>query len=453
MRAKLSAGRFATWATLLLAAVWGGWLQAGNNNNFNFGSAVGGVSIDAEGVLRNATTDATGRLEQLRKEQLKPVPADLATQTKLRKISLKGLEAVLAAHAKNAAPLPDEVRYLAGLQRIQYIFVYPEAGDIVLAGPAEGWKSDGQGNVVGVQSGWPVLLLDDLLVALRTLSAGEQRPITCSIDPTPEGVQRLQAFLKQQGGRIGANPPATIAAIEQALGPQTITITGVESNSHLARVLVAADYRMKRLGMGFEAAPIAKMPSFLQLAGGGTGDLFPRWWMAPNYEAIQTSPNRDVWELRGQAVQVMTEDAFFTANGERKTTGKKSPKAEQWAQTMTSRFDELADKLPIFGELRNVMDLAVVAALISQHDLAGKAGLDLGVLLDGAVDTTGLETPKATPTQASFQKQGTRYVITASGGVDLNPWEVADKIEQNDALANLHEKAAADPTISRWWWN
>ena len=37
-------------------------------------------------------------------------------------------------------PLPDEVKYLAGLQRVQYVFVDPETKDVILAGPAEGWQ-------------------------------------------------------------------------------------------------------------------------------------------------------------------------------------------------------------------------------------------------------------------------------------------------------------------------
>ena len=38
---------------------------------------------------------------------------------------------------QNNRPLPDEVKYLAGLQRIRYVFVYPEQQDIVLAGFGE----------------------------------------------------------------------------------------------------------------------------------------------------------------------------------------------------------------------------------------------------------------------------------------------------------------------------
>src|ERR1700678_1925792 len=126
---------------------------------------VGGVWIDADGVLKNQTIDQTGALRREMEQALRAVPGDMAAHTDLRKISLRQLEAAIAASRQAGARLPDEIRYLAGLQRIRYVFVVPEQQDIVLAGPAEGWRINGQGEVVGVKSGQPVLLLDDLLVA------------------------------------------------------------------------------------------------------------------------------------------------------------------------------------------------------------------------------------------------------------------------------------------------
>ena len=103
-------------------------------------------------------------------------------------------------------------------------FVYPEQKDIVIVGPAEGWKVDGRGNVVGVTSGKPVMHLDDLLVALRTASGPAQSGITCSIDPTPEGLQQLKSQASKL--RTMQNPESTAAAFEQALGRQQITFSG-----------------------------------------------------------------------------------------------------------------------------------------------------------------------------------------------------------------------------------
>ena len=133
----------------------------------------------------------------------------------------------------------------------------------MLAGPAEGWTVDDAGNVVGANSGAAVLQLVDLIAALRTtdkLLAGEM--ISCSIDPTPAGLQRFARLMR--GGR--ASPSAQLLRrMEQAVGPQTITLTGVSPESHFAQVLVAADWQMKRLGMGLAPSPVDGLTSYLEL--------------------------------------------------------------------------------------------------------------------------------------------------------------------------------------------
>ena len=41
--------------------------------------------------------------------------------------------------------------------------------------------------------------------------------------------------------------------MREAFGPQTIQLTGVPTDSRFARTMVAADYEMKRVAMGFGA--------------------------------------------------------------------------------------------------------------------------------------------------------------------------------------------------------
>src|SRR5687768_4803816 len=163
---------------------------------------------------------------------LKEVPADLKQPSKLRKVSLRGLEAAIAERKrKTEMPLlTDDMHYLAGLTRIQYVLVYPEQNDIVLAGPAEGWKVDEKGTIVGASTGLPILQLDHLLVALRTAEAAAQAPISCSIDPTPEGIRRFQAFMQTQK----QFSEAAVRGIEQALGAQSIRINGVSDSTDFA---------------------------------------------------------------------------------------------------------------------------------------------------------------------------------------------------------------------------
>lgn len=449
--------RVARLAAITCLLVWSSDARAQFNNNGFVSRAVGGISIDADGVLTNAELDNLNLLRKMRLEVWRQVPGDLNQPNPLRKVSLRRLEAALSEYAKTKTPLPDEVRYLAGLQRIQYVFVYPEDNDIVLVGFGEGWVVDERGGVVGASTGRPVLLLDDLLVALRTANAAAQGGITCSIDPTAEGLQSLQSFVKTL--KAGADQAqGVIKQIETIMGPQTITVTGVPASSHFARVLVAADYRMKRLAMNFEPAPVAGLPSYLHMMKGkgsarGMQNMLPRWWLATNYDPMLTDVEGMSWELRGPGVKAMTEDDFLAADGSRTQSGKASPLAQKWADNMTAKYDELSVKDTIFGELRNCMDLAIIAALLVKENLPAKAGYSMPLLLNSdELPTDEFLAPKQVDTRGSFVATRNNVVISASGGVMLHSWGVADKKEVSDTLKPLRA-AAIESQSKNWWWN
>jgi hypothetical protein len=73
--------------------------------------------------------------------------------------------------------------------------------------------------------------------------------------------------------------------------------------------------------------------------------------------------------------------------------------------------------------------------------------------------TTVYNPPKQVDSKASFLKKGTNYVISVSGGVAMQPWEIVQKQETSAAIAPLRtaaqqgrtaaEQSRADP----WWWN
>jgi hypothetical protein len=440
-----------------IAALAGGWspsARAQFGGGFGRFSAVGGIAIDADGVVRNQTTDELGELRQERLDALRAVSGDLKQSSELRMVSLRRLDELLASQQGMVEERTDDVRFLAGLQRVKYVFVFPERNDIVLAGPAEGWKIDRRGHVVGNTTGRPVLMLDDLLVALRTADAAAQGGLTCSIDPTTAGIDSLQSFVRTQS-TFG---PDTVAGMEKSLGLQTVTIAGVPADSHFARVMFAADYRMKRLAMAFDPSPVPGLSSFIQtVAAGGKGiqDVQQRWWLATNYESLLRSPDGLAWEVRGPGVKCMTEDEILVAGGVRQRAGKSNPLAQQWAEKMTEKYDELAAKDPIFGDLRNCMDLAVVAALIAKENLAARASANLPQLLGSqAVGLTeSLDAPRQVPTLVKAIKKGRNWIISASGGVEIASWQVADNVQESAALADTMARGRPDQTQQRWWWD
>jgi hypothetical protein len=415
--------------------------------------AVGGVSIDAKGVLARSDVDAMGLLREARLRAAAGPDSDLQADSIMRKVSLRRLVAAIDERRKAGKPIDDALQNVAGLMRVEYIFAYPEHNDIVIAGPAEGWEIDEQGNALGRNSRQPVLQLDDLVVALRTAkAAGMDRGISCSIDPTDEGLRRVQPLLASARGASDA----TVARLERALGPQQIAITGVPSDSHFARVLVAADFLMKRLGMGFEPAPIDKLPSYLSMLANQSAtpkNAMPRWWMAPRYEPLLKDAEGLAWQLRGSGVQTLTEDGYLGAAGAAVEAGRADPLAKKWANAMTDNYATLAKAMPVFGELRNCMDLAVVAALLVKEDLPAKTGCDLSLLLDEKqIGVAQYNVPKTVDSRASLIRKGREWILSLSGGVQVDSWSVVSRVETRNELSATRQQAAARQP-ERWWWD
>jgi hypothetical protein len=442
---KASIQRF-TAAVVVIAAV--GFACSPAEAQFGFRQpSVGGVKIDTDGVVSNPQVGELKQLQAAWQKGLEKVPADLEKWTDQRFVSLKQLESEVAAARSAGKPLPDVVRYMAGLQRVRYVLVYPDKQDIVLAGPAEGWKVDSLGSVVGATSNRPVLTLDDLMVALRVAESSNRSGISCSIDPTPEGLQRMQQISRQLSARNG--PQAAARQMEEAVGLQTITVTGVPVTSHFARVIVAADFRMKRLAMNMEPAPIDGMPSFLTLLKrGGSQNMMPRFWLAPKYEPLRRDNDGLAWEIRGQAVRCLTEQQFLDRSGQKQQSTKPDPTAQKWVDTFTEKFEELAREDSSFGQLRNVMDLAVVGALLAKERLNEKSGFQAPNLM-GEQPLDEFPAPRSVPSQASFVKAGRNWVVSVSGGVQIFPWQVADRTEVSKDLASTRQ---SPPATKSWYW-
>ena len=155
---------------------------------------VGGVKIDANGVLQNGAVRLDGNIANQIQQKLKTVDADIE-KSGMRMISLNALENKMVDCKNNATPFPAELRYMAGLQRIEYVILSDD--DVILAGPGEGFKTNANGEVVGEKSGMPVIQLEDFLVAMRSANNARQGyGITVSIDPTQEGVRNVEKMMR-----------------------------------------------------------------------------------------------------------------------------------------------------------------------------------------------------------------------------------------------------------------
>jgi hypothetical protein len=434
------------------AAQFGGGF-GGRGGGFGFG-AVGGISIDATGIIRSMEAGAVEALAQERRAALSDATLPVKPG-ELRKVSLAKIITAVADRAAKNQPLPVDLLLLGGLERVTHVFVDPDGRDIVLAGPGDKPIVDATGNFVAAGSGRPLLLLEDLIVALRSIEQARAGGIQCSIDPTPEGIARLQKFLAAQK-TMGPAPQAVFRGMEEALGPQQVRVGGVPADSRFARVLVAADYRMKRIGMGLEPSGVKELPSYLAMVpAGGRAASLPRFWLEAEYDPIARDADELAWRLSGRRMKCLTETDLAAKEGMQRGAGAADAVAEKWCAAMTKHYDTLVTKQPVFGELVNCVDLAVVAALIKGRQLDGRAGLDLGPLVDAEkLPLPRYDAPATVPTVASGIKKGTTWVLSASGGVQFQPWAfAANSAAAADLAATRTAALTARPATAPLAWD
>ena len=422
-------------------------------------NSVGGVMIDAQGVVRTASPQERRELASMIRRDMQPIADELAQPADTRVISLRGLATAMQDHQQNGGPLPDSIEYLAGLQRIDFVIVDEENHDVCLAGPAEPWVVADDGSVIGRQSGMTPIRLVDLMVALQSVETARNGGISCSIEPTAQGRRNLQTMLRRVTLRPGQNPSSMEPAMREAYGPQMILVNGVPRDSRLARTMVAADYEMKRIAMGLAASPINELPSYLAMARNSRhgSNQNPRWWMACDYEAIAHDADHLAFEISGPRVRTMTEQELVTGDGNVEGSGKVDPLAQAWADKMTEYYASLSKEISVFADLENAMDLAVATTLIVQEGLAERAGLDLTPLMQpsGDFEPVAYPVPESVDPQCSFIRGANGWVVTASGGVDISGFQVVSDQQLDENLAQQRVKllAASESAGSRWFWD
>lgn len=423
----------------------------------------GGVLVDPSGLMRKMKV-ADGGLEAIRERSERGVATRVQNESKLRMVSLPRLERAIQQRWARGLEPTDAMQRLAGLRRVEYILLYPETGDLVLAGPAGDWTRDAEGRSVSRTTGEPVLQLDDLVVLLRNNALREER-FGCSITPRKENLARTQQFLANSKPLKPGQRARWIQGLRDALGRQDITFYGIDPSTRVAQVMIEADYRMKLVGMGLEEGVLG-VPSYLsQIEVGRDGKLPPmnvlRWWFTLNYDAVTATKARTAFALKGQAVRVLSENELLTETGERVHTGKADVLTQKFAADFTKHFPELAKKHAVYAELRNVFDLAMAAALIRREGLADRADWEMKFLGDPERFSVQRHTPPTEVESVVNHRliRGKHVVAGVSGGCRVEPAQVLAELPMKaDSGALTSASFASSPSRSntapeQWWWD
>jgi hypothetical protein len=436
----------------------GGGLGGGGGG----GQFPGGILIHPDGLIDRAIVapvTSASNLKQMQEKARRSLPRDLNVASSFRKVSLRRLEQKVAELLTAKQPFPEDLLYLAGLTRIEAIYIDREHHDVIIAGPAEGFARSKGGRMLGIESGRPVLCLEDLLIALRDEDIVEKAG--CSIDPDPQRLRDSQAWLQQNSS------PATVdvakARLEQMieiLGRWNVTTYGAPEDSRIALTMVEADYLMKRIAIGIEKVGVRGLKTSFALTAPGD-NMMRRWWFVPDYTSITRNEDSTAWTFEGPRLKLMAQEEVMDQNGNLKDIDLKQKSSEGYATSFNEHLDQLTEKVSAFADLQNIFDVLLAASIIRRSQETQLISWDAAELLnEEKLPTPTYRVPRETPSMLNV-KMGRGSVVLGvfTGGVTFRSARMLNDASSNSAAENqvsedrLKIPAAPVNQPERWWWD
>lgn len=301
-----------------------------------------------------------------------------------RAVSLNALVAAIKSGSQT-----DQAKTLCGITRLRGYLPDADSKDIVLLGI--------------VDPDLPPLHLEDLVVAMRNVWGGYNRVSGhiqyyadpgCSIDPNPAVIAQLRDF------QATHPTPTTLEALNartedwKKIGsqPQKVRVLGVPFDCRFAKVMVDADYYMKRIVNGSVDLGIDGLHSLSDLdieatrqqmragkSSTGEGGSLSRFWF---------SPGDSTYEVRGGAtllqtceVKLLTEKEYLNELGVIADMGRPDPAADLFARGFSEKYDQIAAQRPIYKELKALFGFVAIARLMKDDHMQRTAGSSIAYLL------------------------------------------------------------------------
>jgi hypothetical protein len=301
--------------------------------------------------------------------------AEKRPSQKLRAVSLVSLQSGLKRAAAEGSGLA-ELLNLGGLTRVVGYLVDEKTHDLIVFGEADPEA--------------PPLHTEDFVVALRNTrlkpAAARGRRLSylapgCSIDPNPQVIRQLN----EVGQTIAGSDSA--AQMEDAMAewetaceqPQKVRVMGVPADTHFARVMVEADYYLKRLADGSEALSLPGFTSLTDLevarsrkeisdgrANHTSSCSFNRFWFHPGPNRY--SADGDVAMIVECPVVLLTEEQHLTRTGVA-GTGRPDPLAGQFARSFSAHYREIAAARPMYRELEDLFRFVALGGVMKYRQV------------------------------------------------------------------------------------
>lgn len=382
-----------------------------------------GVFLDGQGVLDRKETDHLKTLAETRKKA-----KEKKQDQKLCYISLPRLFDEAKKCVEKNQPISDNIKYLNGMVELEYIFVFPDDNDIVIAGRAEPFDGAGGYRPFGTISGRPVLQLDDLVCAMRVYAGKKVERVGCDIRVTKENAERAgkkcdEVMDKAASGQMNKKDAAD--AVAAAAGEQPVEYYGIAPDTRFAFACVEADFLLKQLGLGLVKGAPAKIRGYSSLL---TQPERPhRFFLESDYECLLVSADGNSFQICGKAIKVSGGLLEFDGPSE----GEISNAAKTFVESCNKNLDELVGQLLPWADLTNLSNMLVLSALMKKESLCEKVKWDTSWILKD-YKVVGVKTPRSARSLCNYNIAN-RVLLFTSGGVRIDPNSCLGKRKVDDA--------------------
>jgi hypothetical protein len=126
----------------------------------------------------------------------------------------------------------------------------------------------------------------------------------------------------------------------------------------------------------------------------------------------------------------------------------------------TERFADLAEQSPVFAQLQNLFDLAVITALLRREDFPRQVSWEMQTFRNDASRLVGsYAVPRQVESDSTFRRAGRGMILGLVGGVTIEPDRLLRRFE-TQAEPALRLPGVKNEALSRpapqahpWWWD
>jgi hypothetical protein len=164
-------------------------------------------------------------------------------------------------------------------------------------------------------------------------------------------------------------------------------------------------------------------------------------------------------QLIGNGVKLISEDEMVRPDGVRVQVRRVNRASQAFARSFTQRYGDLAARLPVYAQLRNVVDMAITAAFLQQYDFYSK--VSWAMPLFGSENRFSINTypvPMHVESAINVVWKGNTLMTPIGGGVQIQADRAFDSAiltyEEDGAVTEARGATtlpAGDPL--RWWWD